>query len=65
MDKQTEAERIADAIGGHIEKHTMEDGTRVFSIATDDQAVTGSGLSDESAWADLISSAAEVGWGLE
>lgn len=65
MDKQSEAQQIADAIGGRIDKHTMEDGTRVFSIETDDHAASGSGMSDDEAWGDLVAKANEIGWRLE
>ena len=65
MDRHNDAEQIADMIGGRIDRHTMDDGTRVFSIETDDQGVSGSGTSDDEAWEDLVRSAYQAGWRLE
>lgn len=64
MDKHTE-EQITQVIHGRIETHTMEDGTRVFPIETDNQSMGGSGMSDIEAWEDLVRSADQVGWRLE
>lgn len=65
MSKENDAEQIAEMVGGHIDKHTMDDGTHVYSIETDDQGVVGSGLTEDEAWADLVDRADEVGWRLE
>lgn len=62
--KEYEAREIADMVGGRIEQTTLDDGTHVKSIETDDQAVVGSDLDENEAWADLVDKADEVGWRL-
>jgi hypothetical protein len=62
-DAEIIAEQIADMIGARIEVFDSDKTGEVHvSMETDDQGVSGSGVSRPDAFKDLVRSAREVGW---